>query len=422
MATTIDWGTKNINVQQADLLQIQATPVEIYEHNIDDFRKDLADLLDDPTGIPYDDTHEHTPPKTLAGVTYARLLEIINNYTITYLPNTPWTVSISGGNSNISDRKIPNLVSIQIANSAGLQDSTSLQAASFGGHVTVDIINGVTGTTFPRGTQKTPVNNMVDALAIAVTNGITEFLIVNSITLDVASGDLSGGYHFVGATNSVVVTIDTSALVANASFVALDATGILDGNSRFSQCELNGVTVISTEIHDSGLKGTTIIAGGATNYVEIVDSYSEVAGGGPGAYPVLSLPGTDYNLLVRNWSGGLGIADLNDTNAAISIDMLSGRVIVAASCTAGTITVRGIATVVDNSTGTCVVNDNTIEKKITNTEKVVRNRRQTNPTTGKQTIYDDDSVTVLFEGDLYEDIAGTQTYQGQGADRADRLA
>lgn len=54
-------------------------------------------------------------------------------------------------------------------------------------------------------------------------------------------------------------------------------------------------------------------------------------------------------------------------------------------------------------------------------EKVLRNRRETDPSTGKQRIYDDDNTTVLIEGDLWEDVAGTQPYQGQGADRADRL-
>lgn len=54
-------------------------------------------------------------------------------------------------------------------------------------------------------------------------------------------------------------------------------------------------------------------------------------------------------------------------------------------------------------------------------EKLLRNRRETDPVTGQQRIYDDDNVTVLVEGDLWEDIAATQPYQGQGADRADRL-
>ena len=53
--------------------------------------------------------------------------------------------------------------------------------------------------------------------------------------------------------------------------------------------------------------------------------------------------------------------------------------------------------------------------------KLFRNRRETDPVTGQHRVFDDDSLTVLVEGDLYEDIAGTTPYQGNGADRTDRL-
>jgi len=53
--------------------------------------------------------------------------------------------------------------------------------------------------------------------------------------------------------------------------------------------------------------------------------------------------------------------------------------------------------------------------------KLIRNKRVTNPVTGKQTTYDDDGLTKLVEGDLFEDVAGTIPYQGNGADRAERL-
>jgi hypothetical protein len=55
-------------------------------------------------------------------------------------------------------------------------------------------------------------------------------------------------------------------------------------------------------------------------------------------------------------------------------------------------------------------------------EKWLRNKRITNPATGKQIVYDDDNSTVLGEGDLFEDAAGTQPYRGQGAELAERLA
>lgn len=55
-------------------------------------------------------------------------------------------------------------------------------------------------------------------------------------------------------------------------------------------------------------------------------------------------------------------------------------------------------------------------------EKWLRNKRITNPVTGKQIVYDDDGSTVLGQGDLFEDVAGAQAYRGQGAERAERLA
>ena len=54
--------------------------------------------------------------------------------------------------------------------------------------------------------------------------------------------------------------------------------------------------------------------------------------------------------------------------------------------------------------------------------KLLRNKQITNPATGKLTVYDDDGTTVLLQGDLFEDSAGTQAYRGQGAERRERLA
>ena len=53
--------------------------------------------------------------------------------------------------------------------------------------------------------------------------------------------------------------------------------------------------------------------------------------------------------------------------------------------------------------------------------KILRNKVVTNPSTGQIIVYDDDSVTPLLTGNLFEDVAGTQAYQGQGADRRDRM-
>ncbi len=55
-------------------------------------------------------------------------------------------------------------------------------------------------------------------------------------------------------------------------------------------------------------------------------------------------------------------------------------------------------------------------------EKILRNKVITDPVAGKMTLYDDDGVSVLLEGDLFEDAEGLQTYRGQGSERRERLA
>jgi hypothetical protein len=63
-----------------------------------------------------------------------------------------------------------------------------------------------------------------------------------------------------------------------------------------------------------------------------------------------------------------------------------------------------------------------VNTRIVLVQKLLRNKFITDPATGIATLYDDDGVTPLLTGQLYEDAAGTQTYRGQGAERRQRLA
>lgn len=53
--------------------------------------------------------------------------------------------------------------------------------------------------------------------------------------------------------------------------------------------------------------------------------------------------------------------------------------------------------------------------------QILRNRTVTDPATGKMRVYSDDDTTVLLEGDLWQNAAGTVPYSGNGAERRDRL-
>jgi hypothetical protein len=118
MPVTVDWGTKVISVPQSYLTFVSGT---LYEMDTDQFRLDLKELEASQAGMPFLDTHQHNTEVTIAGDIYARLIEIINGYTVTF-EDGQYAVKLVGSNNNIFDEGIinRNQVSIIPTNSAGL--------------------------------------------------------------------------------------------------------------------------------------------------------------------------------------------------------------------------------------------------------------------------------------------------------------
>ena len=121
MAITVNWPTKVINVPKADMTLVQSTPFEIRELNINTFRLTLKNLEDDEQGQPWPTTHNHNTAVTVGGVTLARVVEIINGYTVTFEDGS-YAVNLIGANSNVGDVVNLNTVSVRAANSAGLTE------------------------------------------------------------------------------------------------------------------------------------------------------------------------------------------------------------------------------------------------------------------------------------------------------------
>lgn len=116
MAITVDWGDRAIHVPKDYLTPLGGV---LYGLNVDTFRLALKNLEDDEDGMVFPDTHRHSLPLTLAGVIYARGVEIINGYTVEF-EDGQYTVVCSGANHNLSDVRVPNSVSLVIGNAAGL--------------------------------------------------------------------------------------------------------------------------------------------------------------------------------------------------------------------------------------------------------------------------------------------------------------
>lgn len=375
---------------------LQTTPVEVRQLDINQFRKTLNDLMDDPEGIWAPTNHIHTAPLTISGVTLARVVEILSPYTITFEDGS-YNVNIVGGNSNIADVNNKNSVGINTANSAGLQDPFSLQAASYAGEVVVKANSGFSGTQFPIGTRSSPVDNLADALSIAQTRGLPTFRIIGDLTLTVT--DFSDGFIFAADSPvTTTVTIDPDTNITNCTFVNMTVTGTLDGDNTFDHCTVSNLNFFNGLIRNCALSGTITLGGGAT--AGFVNCYSDVPGGGVGQAPTVNMGGSsDTDLLVRGFSGGL-ILENCTASVDASLDFDSGRFEVASDVSAGTFTVRGIAEVIDNSTGTATVDDQTVGSALFNTNIAAA-------------VFDEDLSTHTAVGSAGEALTKLLGYQGE---------
>jgi hypothetical protein len=119
MAITIDPATFIISVPKSFMTLVQSLPFEIYELDSNAFRNALNDWADSEDGMYMPDTNRHNTEVTIDGLTYARTIEILDPYSITF-EDGQYQVNITGSNNNIHSKRNLNQVSIVPHNSAGL--------------------------------------------------------------------------------------------------------------------------------------------------------------------------------------------------------------------------------------------------------------------------------------------------------------
>jgi hypothetical protein len=104
-------------------------------------------------------------------------------------------------------------------------------------------------------------------------------------------------------------------------------------------------------------------------------------------------------------------------HGAVSSDGIAGYSIASAS---GCLTVADIPAIAAAVWGHASAV--TLLDRVAIAHAILRNKTVTDPATGTMTVYADNGVTPLLTAQLYEDVAGSQTYRGQGAEVRERLA
>lgn len=269
-----------------------------------------------------------------------------------------WTVLIDNGNvvnvaiNLYSDNFITPYI---VAPGSGVSDrnsdavsvnSEAIEYASFNGGVTVDIdnISGIAtaGTSFPKGTPQAPSDNLLDASIIASNRGLGKAYIVGNLTLsDEASWDR---FSFIGeSAGKTLVTLNAEAEVSKTEYYDMTIQGVFDGDSLLSSVVINNIEYINGICDDVLINGTIKL--GPFTVAHFLDSSSGVPGT---STPVIDFNFNNSALAMRGYSGGIALRN-KDKPDSVSIDLLSGQVILENTVTAGTIVVRGVGKLIDTN-------------------------------------------------------------------------
>jgi len=346
---SIDWGTKVISIPKAYTTLVQATPAEIRDLPLNQFRLDLKALESSAEGMAHLKTHQHNTEILLGGIVYARTIEIISGYTVTFEDGN-YAVNLTGANSNVGDVVNLNQVSIRSQNAAGLISNAAIEFSSFGGAITVDAIRGVTGTVFPKGTPQAPVNNIQDAKLIADVRGINRLNIIGNFTF--TTGDDIENFEVYGTNpNKTVLTFEPGAATFGVDIFDATIQGEFDNLATFEDCRLLDVQMVEGYAYRCLIAGTFVVSGvGQTAFIDCWDGIVQ-----NNVYPIIDCGGAGRDVSIKNWHGDLKI--INKTGPEdIEININSGgTVVIDSTVNDGIIRCTGSLRVIDNSTGTAIV-------------------------------------------------------------------
>jgi len=438
MVYSVDWATKVITIPKADLTPIVGT---LYELDTEVFRNELHTIQASETGIVFSDIFSRNAPYTVAGVTYAQSIQIINGYSITFEDGT-YSVRLIGSNNDIFDIQngILNQNSVQVIpnNSAGLVDlnKEDIEHGAYNGAVSLDAINGGSGTTHPWGTTRPEISggtyaldNLSDALAVAAARGFRQLDIRGDWTF--GATDNIDNYEIRGYSQSQsFFTFTAGCSTSQTEFFDAELAGVLNGALSITNCHVEALSGVGgnlseTNIHDTIFENNPYsikLTAGATKHVNIIDCASEEPGYSPA---VIDMNGTGPDMVIRHWQGGIKLT--NATNGQlVSLDTTGGHLTIDSTCTNMTIVVRGDTKITDNSVSGVTLIDQTTPTLVWDhpTGQAIYSqmyyRRVISAITSREIYYDIDNLPIL-QCLLWKDEARTIPYDGTGAAVRDKV-
>lgn len=228
-------------------------------------------------------------------------------------------------------QRVSNLVDASVAR---LDLDQLLQA------VYVDLHDGVAGTGEGVGTPTNPSNNIADAFIIAASKNLHEFRLRGHLYLDRNISDWT--FTGIGNRGNAGVHIEGYS-VDGCLFDNTHVDGWMTGATDIRKCDIRIIDGLEGRLHGCGLVSSFQISENAS--VHFVDCHAESGNGYPSCI-------FRQNSVVqfRNYSGNLELFGMTAGCIAV-VDLDPGALRIHSSCTGGTVLVRGVGTLEDNSNG-----------------------------------------------------------------------
>lgn len=345
MALVPDYPAGIINVPKAHLTVVQLAPTEIYELDLGQFHVDMRELEESEQGRSWPRTHDYNAATVVSGVTIAPVINMTDYWTVTF-EDGQYAVNLVGANSNVGDRINVNQVSVRTANSAGLASAKAIEFGEYGDAVTIKKGAGVTGSVYPIGTRRRPVNDFPNLNVIANFYGFVNVNIIGDTILD--TGDIVDNLHLIGeGPTRTEITINTNSSTLNTIISDATVTGNLDGGTHLERCELHSLQYINGLIQDCTLRDSTFTLGGAASAIAKIIHCEAVE---PNATkPIINGGGDGPRLYISNFSGDLRLENKSGS-ASWEIGFDHGHLeIDLVSVTAGHIIIDGKVYVTDQN-------------------------------------------------------------------------
>lgn len=225
-----------------------------------------------------------------------------------------------------------------------------------GGQVWIDTVNGTAGTAnYENGTVDLPSDNIADATTLATAVGITRFKIAPNSNFTLASGYT--GFNFSGDGKWTLGLGGQDLNKTTIIHATVSGTCTSSDEPHFEHCEIGTITLPACEVIHSRLTSTITLSDAGTYSFD--NCFSGVAGT---SSPVIDFGAAvgNTNLNMRHYSGGIQIQNMGQLGTDNMSLEGNGALTIDATCTGGTIALRGNFKVTDNSGGavTIVKDDN----------------------------------------------------------------